>query len=363
MRFAVIGAGVIGRTHAQTIQSLQPRAELAVVADVVPERAQELATKHGVDAANSIEEVLGRSDVDVVTIATPSGLHADGAVAALDAGKHVIIEKPLDITLDAAKRVLEAEKRSDRTAMVVSQHRYDPASQVVHQAVRQGKFGRITSGNAIMSWWRSQGYYDSGDWRGTWELDGGGALMNQGIHTIDLMTWFLGDPVEVYAWADCLAHERIEVEDTAVATVRFASGALGVVHGTTAAYPGLTTKVHVHGDQGSAVIDATKLTYYHSAGDSDEDFAYGAGSSANQAESALAAAGFAPAAKNEEEPTVAGLTATSHTTQFRDFLDALDDKRPPLVTVAEGTKTLALIRGIYESARTKGPIRIEELTR
>jgi UDP-N-acetyl-2-amino-2-deoxyglucuronate dehydrogenase len=361
MRFGVIGAGVIGRTHAQTIQSLSPRAELAVVADIIPERAHELATKHGVDAATSIEEVLERSDVDVVTIATPSGRHADGAVAALDAGKHVIIEKPLDINLEAARRVAEAEKRSDRTAMVVSQHRYDPASQIVHKAVQAGKFGRLTSGNAIMSWWRSQGYYDSGDWRGTWELDGGGALMNQGIHTIDLMTWFLGEPVEVYAWADCLAHERIEVEDTAVATVRFANGALGVVHGTTAAYPGLTTKVHVHGDQGSAVIDHNKLVYFHSAGDSSEDYAYGAGGSANQAEAALEAAGYAPK-EEKDEPTVAGLTATSHTTQFQDFLDTVEQGRSPLVTVAEATQTLALIRGIYESARTQGPVKIKELT-
>ncbi len=360
MRFGVIGAGVIGRTHAHTIQALQPRAELAVVADVVPERSKELADNHGVASATSLDEVLARNDIDAVTVATPSGLHADVAVAAIEAGKHVIVEKPIEIRLDAARRIREAEKRSDRTVMVVSQHRHDPASLLVHEAVQSGKFGKLTSGNAIMSWWRSQGYYDSGDWRGTWALDGGGALMNQGIHTIDLFTWFMGEPVEVYAWADLLAHERIEVEDTAVATVRFASGALGVVHGTTAAYPGLTTRVHVHGDRGSAVIDHNKLTYYHSADNSDEDFAYGAGGSANQAEAILEAHGVTEK-KKDDEPTVAGLTATSHTTQFEDFLDAVEKGRPPMVTVEQATQTLALIRGIYESARTQAPVRIKEL--
>ncbi|HZC27604.1 MAG TPA: Gfo/Idh/MocA family oxidoreductase [Actinopolymorphaceae bacterium] len=366
MRFAVIGAGVIGRTHAQTIQNLRPRAELAAVVDIVPERAGKLAEEHGVEALTSIEEALARSDIDAVTIGTPSGVHADGAVAALEAGKHVIVEKPLEIRLDAARRILEAEKRSDRTVMVVSQHRHDPASLIVHEAVQAGKFGRLTSGNAIMSWWRSQGYYDSGDWRGTWALDGGGALMNQGIHTIDLFGWFMGEPVEVSAWTGCLAHERIEVEDTAVATVRFDSGALGVVHGTTAAYPGLTTRVHVHGDQGSAVIDHNRLTYFHSAGDSDEANgngagAYGAGGSANQADAVLAAHGYTDK-KADDEPTVAGLTATSHSTQFENFVDAVENGRPPMVTTADGIRTLALIRGIYESARLQRPVQIKELT-
>jgi predicted dehydrogenase len=246
--------------------------------------------------------------------------------------------------------------------MVVSQHRHDPASQIVHEAVRSGRFGRLTSGNAIMSWWRSQGYYDSGDWRGTWALDGGGALMNQGIHTVDLFTWFLGEPVEVYAVTGCLAHERIEVEDTAVATVRFANGALGVVHGTTAAYPGLTTRVHVHGDRGSAVIDHDKLAYFHAAEDgAAEEFAYGAGGRANQAEQVLAAHGFGTSDGASGGPAVAGLAATSHTTQFVDFLDAVEQGRPPLVTVEEATRTLAVICGIYESARTHAPVSIKEL--
>lgn len=360
MRFAVLGCGVIGQLHAKTIQSLAPRAELAVVTDVMPERATELAKQLGVEAAGSLEEVLARPDIDVVTICTPSGQHAAEAIAVLDAGKHVIIEKPLDVNVEAARRVLEAEKRSGRTAMVVSQRRHGRANQIVHEAAQSGKFGKLTSGNATMSWWRSQGYYDSGDWRGTWALDGGGALMNQGIHAIDLFVWFMGQPVEVYAWAECLAHERIEVEDTAVATVRFANGALGTVHGTTAAYPGLTQHVTVHGDQGSAIVENDKLLYYHAANGQSDDFAYGAGGKANQADEVMPQqAEYKPA--NVSNAT-AGLEPTSHTEQFADFLDAVENGRSPLVTVSEAAKTLSLICAIYESARQGKPVKIEELS-
>src|SRR5207237_9057935 len=148
---------------------------------------------------------------------------------------------------------------------VISQHRYGTASEVVFKAVRSGRLGRVTSGNAVVSWWRSQAYYDSAGWRGTWALDGGGAVMNQGIHTVDLLVWFLGEPVEVFAWTGCLAHERIEVEDTAVATIRFAGGVLGVIQATTAAYPGMNARVQLHGDRGSAVIDDDRLAYFHTA--------------------------------------------------------------------------------------------------
>ncbi|MDI3418733.1 Gfo/Idh/MocA family oxidoreductase [Streptomyces sp. B-S-A12] len=350
VRFGIIGCGVIGGLHAQTVTGLGDRAELAVVADTSPDRARQLAEKHGVEASHSIGEVLARPDIDAVTICTPSGQHADLAVAALDAGKHVVIEKPLDITLGAARRVLAAERRSDRTAMVISQFRYEQASTVVHEALQAGRFGKLTSGNAIMSWWRSQEYYDSGDWRGTWEFDGGGALMNQGIHTIDLLVWFLGEPVEVFAYADCLAHERIEVEDTAVATIQFAGGALGVVHGTTAAYPGPVSRVQVHGDRGSAVIDNDELVYFHAAGGGGREYPYGAGGEANQAGELLGGAG----SRRRSD-------ATSHTAQFEDFLSAVEEGRPPLVTVEAATRPLALIRAIYESARTRRPVKIKEL--
>ena len=215
--------------------------------------------------------MLRRDDIDAVTICTPSGLHADGAVAALDAGKHVVVEKPIDITLAAADRIIDAEKRSGKTVAVISQHRFDRSTEKVQQAVRDGHLGTITSAIASHAWWRGQSYYDSGDWRGTWALDGGGAVMNQTVHTINLMITTLGTPVEVFAYTGRLAHERIEVEDTAVAVVKFASGALGMIHGTTAAYPGLDASLRIFGSKGSAVITDDELVFLHAnAGDAPE---------------------------------------------------------------------------------------------
>jgi UDP-N-acetyl-2-amino-2-deoxyglucuronate dehydrogenase len=348
---------VIGRLHAQTIQALAPRAELVAVVDRGYERATALASEFGVAAETDPAAVLARDDIDAVTICLPSGQHADAAVAALEHGKHVIIEKPIDITLDAARRIRDAEAGSSATAMVVSQHRHDRASQVVHAAARAGRFGRITSGAAQMPWWRSQAYYDSGDWRGTWALDGGGALMNQGHHSIDLLVWFLGEPVEVFARTNRLAHERIEVEDVAVATIRFADGALGVVHATTAAYPGLRATVGVYGERGSAVLEDDRLVYFHAAeGDEPQAYDYGAAGGANLAAKVLPTSALAPGA-----PPIAGLATTSHTAQFIDFLDAVEQGRPPVVTTEEAIRTLAVICGMYESVRTNALVRLSEL--
>jgi len=354
MKFAVVGAGSIGDLHAQTIADL-PQAQVGAIVDVRLDHAQALAGRHQALALTELFEALSLPDIDAVAICTPSGQHADMVVAALKAGKHVVVEKPLDISVEAAYRVAAAGRESDRRVTVISQHRFDTSSRVVHGAVASGRLGKVTSGIASISWWRSQGYYDSAGWRGTWALDGGGALMNQGIHTIDLLVWFLGEPVEVFAWTGLLAHERIEVEDTAVATIRFASGALGVIQGTTSAYPGLNARVQIHGDRGSAVIDDDDLTYFHAARDGETCPDIGAGSPDNQAAALLAA----------EVPSVdsgtAGLKPTSHTAQYQDFLSSVINDHPPLVTVAEATRTLAVIRAIYESADSGRPVRVTRL--
>ena len=351
MKFAIVGAGAIGDLHAQTIASLPP-AEVSVVVDVQRERAQAMAERHQALALSDPFEALTLPDIDAVAICTPSGQHADMVVAALKAGKHVVVEKPLDISLEAAHRVAAAERESDRRVTVISQHRFDTSSRVVHDAVSSGRLGKVSSGIASISWWLSQAYYDSAGWRGTWALDGGGALMNQGIHTIDLLVWFLGEPVEVFAWTGLLAHERIEVEDTAVATIRFASGALGVIQGTTSAYPGLNARVQIHGDRGSAVIDDDELIYFHTARDGETTPDIGAGSPDNQAVALLGAQA------RSADPGTAGPKPTSHTAQYQDFLSCVINDRPPLVTVAEATRTLAVIRAIYDSADSGRPVRV-----
>lgn len=366
--FAVVGCGVIGPQHGRAITGSGGRARLVAAVDPVFDRAAALTAEFGGDPLTSFDEVLARGDVDAVSICTPSGYHVDLALAALAAGKHVVVEKPIDVSTAAADRLVAAAAESDRTVTVIAQHRFDDASRVVHEAVAAGSFGRVTSGVASLSWWRAQSYYDSGEWRGTWALDGGGALMNQGVHTLDLLLWLLGEPVSVTARAALLAHDGIEVEDTVVATLTFASGALGVLHATTAAYPGLSSRVQVLGSRGSAVIDDDQLLFFHAdpalpgdagsrAGSAAGDTAgYGAGPTANRAGQVVAGqvggrrggAGTAGA-----DPSS---LSDAHTRQYGDFLDAVATGRDPLVTPAEARRSVATIRAIYESARNGGAV-------
>ena len=262
-KIAIVGAGVIGRMHGVVVSQLGDRLDLVAVVDPVAERAQEVVDAHGGRPYASLAEALTSTEIDVVAVCTPTGLHGVLAIEALAAGKDVIIEKPAEITVERTDEIIAAQQASGRLVTVISQHRFDPATEVTIEAIAKGELGRLTSGIASIDWWRGQSYYDSGDWRGTWELDGGGALMNQGVHTIDLLVATLGRPVEVFAYTGTLAHERIEVEDVAVGVVRFESGALGVLHASTAAYPGMSARLQVHGDRGSVVIDSDKLSYIH----------------------------------------------------------------------------------------------------
>lgn len=346
LRFALVGAGMIGDVHAAALRGLADSAELAVVVDTDPTRAAALAARHGAEHGVDLAAVLRRDDIDAVSICTPSGLHADGAVAALDAGKHVVVEKPLDVSLAAADRILDAEKRSGRTVAVISQHRFDRSTEKVLAAVRAGTLGPLTSVIASHAWWRGQSYYDSGDWRGTWALDGGGATMNQTVHTIDLMLAVAGRPVEVFAYTGCLAHERIEVEDTAVAVLRFASGALGTIHATTAAYPGLDASLRVFGAAGSAVISNDELTFLHESPGEAAEIAMSEGAGANQV-------GPQDRLAPEERPL-----GRAHRRQLADFVAAVRTGRPPRVGTTEARAALAVILALYSSAASGRPVRL-----
>jgi UDP-N-acetyl-2-amino-2-deoxyglucuronate dehydrogenase len=354
IRFAIVGCGVIGQTHARSIAALAPDAELILAIDVHAEHAAALASEYGADHSSSLEAALARTDIDAIAICTPSGTHTEIAVAAMAAGKHVMIEKPLDVSLAAASRVAAAQRRTGLTVAVISQHRFDPSSVAVYRAVQDQRLGNLTSAIASVAWWRTQRYYDSGDWRGTWTLDGGGALMNQAIHTLDLLVWILGRPVEVFAWTARLAHEHIEVEDTAVATIRFANGALAVVHATTAAYPGVSTRLQIHGDRGSAIIDNDRLEFFHAGQAAAPVLDYGAAGDGNQADHELPGQG-----PNRVAASDPGALSDAHREQYRDFLDSISQRREPLVGITDATTTLAVILAIYESAKTGAPVNVD----
>jgi predicted dehydrogenase len=348
-----LGCGVIGPHHARAIAGLES-AELVAVADIVPDLAEDLAGEHECPAYSSLEGMLSGVDLDVVCVCTPSGMHAENAITVLEAGKDVVIEKPVDVTLEAADRLLGVQRATGRKVAVVSQHRFDAATRAVHEAVTNGEFGRMTSGTAEVRWWRSQSYYDSGGWRGTWELDGGGVLINQAIHSLDLLQWLMGPVIEVTAYTGLLAHEGIEVEDTAVAILKFASGALGTIMATTAAFPGLTATISLHGDRGSAIIDDDKLRYFHVAGEEQEGDAYGEGE--NRAERVMERYGEVESGPGAGADP--GSLSMAHRDQIQDLVEAIREDREPSVNLEEGRKPLAIIQGIYESALSGGPVSI-----
>jgi UDP-N-acetyl-2-amino-2-deoxyglucuronate dehydrogenase len=343
LRFGIIGCGVIGRLHAEAITSL-PDAQLVAVADIIPERAQELAEKYHVKPYSDFHEMLAREQLDVVDICTPSGQHGEEAILVMRSGRHVIVEKPMDISREAIEEMLRVQQEAGVKLAVISQHRFDPVTREVHDLVEEQAFGRLVLGNAAIPWWRSQAYYDSGAWRGTWELDGGGVLMNQSIHSIDLLQWLMGPVKSVFAYTDTMVH-RVETEDVAVAVLRFANGALGTISATTGAYPGASTRIEIYGDKGSAVIEDDQLSYLHLARDDSEEVGpYGAGAAkrAQRTQTADKSAAQDPAA----------LAIRSHISQIADMMRAIRADSTPLLDGYGAKHPVEIILAIYESART-----------
>ena len=237
VKFGIIGTGAIAAMHAKALEACE-KAELVSVFDKVTERAAKFAEQYEVRAIDDFEKFLADPEIDAVTVATPTGIHGQVALPAAKAGKHILCEKPLDITLEKADAIIDACDDNDVILSAVFQSRYGSAVEAIKEAVDAGRLGKMVLANTHIHWFRSQEYYDSAGWRGTWELDGGGALMNQSIHNIDLLLYLNGDPAEVFAYTDTLTHEGIEVEDTAVAGIKFKNGSLGTIEASTSCAPG-----------------------------------------------------------------------------------------------------------------------------
>jgi len=336
--FAIVGTGMISRFHARAIADVRG-ATLVACCDTAADRAEHFAAEVGCTPYDNLAKMLADSSVDVVTIATPSGVHMEPAIAAARAGKHVIVEKPLEITLKRCDRIIrECEKNGVKLGTIFPSRFHDSSIQM-RKAIDQGRFGRLTMGDAYVKWFRTQEYYDSGAWRGTWKLDGGGALMNQAVHTVDLLSWLMGPVEEVQAQTATLAHKRIEVEDVAVATLRFKNGALGVIEATTAAYPGYLKRIELHGSEGSAVLEEEDIKVWDFAKKRRGDAAL------LQAMQSSKSSGGGAA-----DPTAIG--HHGHTHQFRDFVKAIRTDGTPAVDGQEGRKAIEIILAIYKSAQT-----------
>lgn len=332
IRFGIIGSGTIAAWHAEGIRSCKD-AVLTGVTDVRPEAAKAFCARHGGRPYETLDALLDDPSIDAVCICTPSGLHARQAIQAAQKGKHALIEKPLALTVQEADQVLAAAAQHRVTLGVVSQYRFLDSFQALHQAVRAGWLGRVVTAEVLMKYHRSAEYYAQSNWRGTWAMDGGGALMNQGIHGIDTLMHLMGPVRHVYGLARTLSH-AIEVEDTAAAVLEFQSGALGIIQGTTSVYPGYPRRLSISGTRGTITVVEQLVTEWDVL---EVPLPEGIVLGGRQRSGA-------------SEPT--NLESDSHAMHIRDLVEAIEQGRDPAVPVREAREVIALITAVYRSSET-----------
>jgi len=335
--FGIVGCGMISDFHSAAIADIK-NGKLVAVSSRKAENSQRLVDRYSIQAYSDYNEMLNRDDIDIVCVCTPSGAHMEPAVAAAEAGKHVIIEKPLEITLERCDAIIESCEKANVRLCAIFNSRFSDASQLVKDTVSSGRLGQLTLGDAYVKWYRSQDYYDSGDWRGTMELDGGGALMNQSIHAIDFLQYVMGPVESIQAFTDTLAHKRIDVEDVAVAALRFKNGALGVVEGTTAVYPGSLKKFEFSGTKGTIVLEEEDIITWEFEEEEPED----AEIKQQFTEKKSGGGGASdPRAINND----------NHRRQMINLIQSIENNIPHLVDGREGRKAVEIILAIYQSSK------------
>ena len=342
-KFGIIGAGMIAEFHAQAIRAMD-NAELVAVVARRSEQSAAFAATHDCKGYTDLNSFLAHDGLEVVTICSPSGAHLEPALAAAAAGKHIICEKPLEVTTERVDQMIAACEAADVMLAGVFPRRFNQSTRLLKDAVDAGRFGTIVMADAAIKWWRDQAYYDSGAWRGTWDLDGGGALMNQSIHTIDLLLHVMGDVRHVRAQTRLAAHAGIEVEDVGVAMLEFENGALGTIQGSTACWSaqGHAAEIQICGSGGSVFMADDKFRAWEFKDEQPEDqmILLDHGLNAD-----VAGAGAA-------DPKA--IDFTWHQRNFEDALAALKGGHAPSVDGREGRRAVALIRAIYESAERGG---------
>ena len=342
MKFGIIGAGMIGHFHAKAITAMTG-GTLHSVFDLRAEGAQKLADEYGIKAFSNIDEFLADPELEIVTIGTPSGAHLDPALASLKAGKHVICEKPLEVTVERVDQLMDAAAKNGKTLAAVLNRRFHPGMDAFKKAADGGRFGRLTNASAYVKWWRDQAYYDSAAWRGTWALDGGGALMNQSIHTVDSLLYLAGPIKSVQANAALLAHTDIEVEDIVVAIVEFENGARGVIEASTCTWSkdGHPARVQLSGTDGSVFLADEAFEVWDFRDEKPED-----------AEIRAKYMKGASIGIGANDPSA--ISYYQHQRNFEEVVNSIKEGREPTVSASEARKPVAVIRAIYESAQNDG---------
>lgn len=336
--FGIVGCGMIAGFHAEAIKHIKG-AKLAACFDTYTPGADKYGAERGCKVYHDLNKMLADPDVHVINICTPSGAHMDPAVAAAKAGKHVVVEKPLEITLKRCDAIINACEKAGVKLATIMPSRFSPANRALKDAIEEGRFGRLTLGDTYVKWWRTQQYYDQGGWRGTWAMDGGGAYMNQAIHNVDLLQWFMGPVAEVCGATATLAHERIEVEDVGAACVKFQNGALGVLEASTSCFPGLLKKTEIHGTEGSVTVEQDDILLWQFVKDTAKDK-----SIRKKFEKKVGGTGGASDPK--------AISYAGHVEQLKDLIKAIETGSKPMVDGVEGRKSVEIILAIYQSAWT-----------
>jgi predicted dehydrogenase len=343
VHIGLIGAGNISGTHARAIGEI-PGATVSAVVAPTHDRAAALAAQYGAAAYDSLDAFLDHRPMEMVVIGSPSGLHGEHGIAAARRGLHVLVEKPIEITTARVDALIAEAKQAGVTLGVIFQDRVKPDIARLKEFVDRGELGRPILASARVKWYRPSEYYGGSRWRGTWALDGGGALMNQGVHSVDLLLWLAGPVRRVYARAAAKLH-KIEVEDTAVAVLEFASGAFGTLEATTSVYPGYARRLELTGSEGTAIVDGDRLDLGGLRGVRHPD----RGEVSDTAEG--------PPPVNASSPVVADVSA--HRRVFEDFIRAVTERRPPLCDGAAARASVAVIEAIYRSSSLQVPVEME----
>ncbi|MGP4039713.1 Gfo/Idh/MocA family protein [Gracilibacillus sp. D59] len=320
-RFAILGCGIIAEVHAEGITKIE-EAELVAVYDINPEEGEKFAEKYGAVPCSNFEQMLEMESIDVVCICTPSGLHAKQTIQIAKAKKHVLVEKPMAIKLEDINPMIQACEENQVLLSTVFPRRMSPQARFAKELIQNGKLGELSLCSAYVKLYRNQEYYDSAGWRGTWEVDGGGAMMNQGIHTVDMLQWLVGPVSSLYGKTKAVLRD-IEVEDTAATLLQFKNGAMGILEITTTAYEGKGQRLAIHGEKGTIEIEEDTITKFEIEGEEVElpDF-----ESFN-------------------------VIPDGHRLQIKDMALAVHENRTPYVPGAEGRHSLEIILGTYESSR------------
>ncbi|MEQ1826212.1 MAG: Gfo/Idh/MocA family oxidoreductase [Pirellula sp.] len=345
--WAIVGCGMIAKFHAKAIAEIKGSKLVACHSRSI-DKANAFAQEFGGSGYDDLSKMLNNPGVDIITICTPSGAHLEPALAAAKAGKHVIVEKPLEVTTARCDKLIAACDRAGVRLGTIFPSRFHRSAQTMKNAVEQNRFGTIALAAAYVKWFRTQAYYDSGKWRGTWKLDGGGALMNQAIHSVDLLLWLMGPVKSVCAMTSLRAHERIEVEDVATTILEFESGALGTIEATTAAYPGTLKRIEIAGSKGSATLEEEAITQWKFLKPLKSDSKI-----LEQMQGNVTGGGAS-------DPAAIGHKA--HRDLFADFLSGIKKNSPSLIDGSEGRKSVELITAIYKSARSGKKVRLTNST-